>query len=301
MPRSLYFHELLDYNPSNTTTSVIPINKQTSSQAYLLKDSKKFPDFRIEPCEVETSTIFPVIISNSLLPFHITDLPKAILPIENYEGSWRCIPLTTFVSMSIGFQRFINRAASMYIEGSNINTLWGWLDTRSKLSNQSIPQRGYVVCSGTGGEYVCAHYLSHNQVDFNRLIIDQTVNYYHTNNENEAKYLVGLLNSNSISNAIRGFQAEGNFGARHIHSLPYRIIEPYDESNTLHLSIVTSTTSLMTELDDLFNSSTNQRILRLHDPNESSIAYKRKAIRALIQSLENYNAYFEACENIFNT
>ena len=112
--------------------------------------------------------------------------------------------------------------------------------------------------------------------------------------------MVGVLNSTSISNAIRGFQAEGNFGARHIHSLPYRVIEPFDATNELHMSIVHSTTNLMSELHEFFNNSSDPKILRLHNPNESSIAFKRKKIRAILNSLDAYNEYFEACETLFN-
>jgi hypothetical protein len=300
MPRSLYFHEIGNYQPTSIATHIIPINMQVSAHAYLLKESKKFSDFRIETCDIETSTIFPVMISNVLLPFHIITPPLAILPIEKYDGSWRAIPTATFVTMSGGFQRYINRASAQYGQGTDLTTLWNWLNTRSKLINQNIPTTGYIVCSGTGGEYVCAHYLKDSDIDFNRLVIDQTVNFFYTNNENEAKYLVGLLNSPSISNAIRGFQSEGNFGARHIHSLPYRIIEPFDESNNLHTSLVAATTNLIIELDELFNSSSDSKILRLRNSNESNIAFKRRAVRSLITSLDSYNSYIQACEIVIN-
>jgi hypothetical protein len=300
MPRSLYFHEVIGYNPTNAFTDVNPINKQTSDQGYLLKDSKKFSDFRIETCQVETSVLFPVMISNSLLPFHITNPPIAILPIEKHEGHWRCIPSSSLVTMSTAFRRLVTRASTEYGEGSNIQTLWSWLDTRSKLSNQTIAETGFLICSGTGGEYVCAHYLSSDHLDFGRLILDQTVNYYHTNNEDEAKYLVGLLNSASISNAIRAFQAEGNFGARHIHSLPYRMIEPYDDSNDRHQEVVRLTTVLMRELNALISGSIDPKILRLHNPNESSIAFKRKKIREIITSLPSFETYVEACDLVLS-
>ncbi len=301
MPRSIYFHEIINYESTSNTTYVQPINKQVSDFGYLLKDSKKFSDFRIEPCVVETANIYPVMISNALLPFHITDLPLAILPIEKYQGTWRSIAITSLITMSIGFQRWVNRASAKYGQGGNLETLWSSLNTRSKLSNQFIPQTGYVVCSGTGGEYVCAHYLKDDEVDFSRVVIDQTVNFYHTTNENEAKYLVGLLNSPSISNAIRGFQSEGNYGARHIHSLPYRIIEPFEETNESHISIVTSTTNLILELDEFFNNSTNPKVLRLRNPNESSIAYKRREIRSIIGTLPSFNEYLKACEMVLNS
>jgi hypothetical protein len=300
MPRSLYFHDIALYDLSVAFTDINPIDKQTSDNAYLLKDSKKFSDFRIEPCQVETSSLFPVMISNSLLPFHITSPPIALLPIEKHQGDWRCIPTTSMVTKSTAFQRWVARASSNY-ENGNLITLWTWIDTRSKLSNQSLPQTGYIVCSGTGGEYVCAHYLSHNEVDFDRLILDQTVNYYHTNDEDEAKYLVGLLNSASISNAIRGFQAEGNYGARHIHSLPYRLIEPFDSSKAEHQSVVAKTNLLMNELNNLFANSTDPNILRLINPNESSIAFKRRKCRELITNLPSFESYVIACDESLNS
>jgi hypothetical protein len=299
MPRSLYFHDITNYDASSVHTDINPINKQTSDKAYLLKDSKKFQDFRIERSQVETSVLFPVMISNALLPFHITDPPIAILPIEKHENRWRCIPVTSLVSMSTGFQRWVSRASSNYDDG-NITSLWAKLDTRKKLSKQLLPPMGYVVCCGTGGGYVCAHYLNHDQVDFNRLVLDQTVNYYHTNDENEAIYLVGLLNSPTISEAISAFQAEGNFGARHIHSLPYRLIEPYDSDNASHQNVVAQTTALITALNDFFSASSDPSILRLRMPNESSISFKRRRIRELMTSLPSFGSYVEACNSVIN-
>lgn len=301
MPRSLYFHEIVSNHPNSVSSVVNPINKQTSALAYLLKDSKKFSDFRIENCEIESTTVFPVIISNSLLPFHVTDPPKAILPIEKQNGIWNCISPHSLVTMSTGFQRLVSRSAQKYSNDSNILTLWEWLNTRSKLSKQNFSNEGFIVCSGTGGEYVCAHYLKSKQINFNRLIIDQTVNYYHTHNENEAKYLVGLLNSSTISDAIRGFQAEGNFGARHIHSLPYKIISPFDDENYLHQAVVTSTTNLMVELEALYNNTIDSKFINLRKPNESSIAFKRRKTRELIKSLASYGEYIKSCENVLKT
>ena len=68
----------------------------------------------------------------------------------------------------------------------------------------------------------------------------------------------------------------------------------------MHLSIVSATTNLLTELDAFFRNSSYPKILKLLDPNASSIAYKRKAIRGPIRTLESHDGYFDACERIFN-
>ena len=52
------------------------------------------------------------------------------------------------------------------------------------------------------------------------------------------------------------------------------------------------------ELDEFFSSSSDTRILRLLNPNESSVAYKRRRIREIISSLDSYILYSEACEAV---
>lgn len=299
MPRSLYFHEI-DNSSNPNMVNLRAIDPISSQSKYLIKDSKKFPDFRIENSSVEAATIFPVIISNSLLPFHITPLPKALLPIVKTNGEWNSIPSTSVVTMSNGFKRFVSRASAKYGAGSNISTLWEWLNTRGKLSNQVLDNAQFIVCCGTGGEHVCAHYIKSTDYDFTRLIIDQTINYYIANSENEAIYLVGLLNNSLISNAINVFQTEGNFGARHIHSLPYRVIEKYNDQEPLHLAVVDKTVVLMTELEALYANTNDRNIERLRIPNESSIASKRLKTRELIKSLNAYAEYYDACALIIN-
>jgi hypothetical protein len=299
MPRSVYFHEIVD--ASNPTMATLgPIDPISSDKGYLLKDSKKFSDFRIESSSIEKSMIYPVLISNSLLPFHITTPPLAVLPIIKIANEWHPLAISALVTMSSGFKRFVSRASLLYGAGSNLTTLWEWLNTRSKLSNQNIDSAQFIVCCGTGGEHVCAHYLKSVDYDFTRIIIDQTINYYPTNSEREAIYLVGLLNNPLISEAIRIFQSDGNFGGRHIHSLPYRVVERFNEMDSLHLEVVAKTEALMNELEAIYAATSNPLLLRLRKPNESSIAFKRRKTRELILSLTTYEDYNTSCANVIN-
>lgn len=297
MPRSLYFHEL---SQTGNNHRALPINRETSQLSFLLKDSKKFSDFRIEASNIERSVIYPVMLSNGLIPFYISALPMAILPIEKEDGRWIGIERSRLISMSTGFKRLISRASRQYGTGTNIETLWSWLNTRNKLNNQTVSADGFIIFSGTGGQYVCAHYLSSTECDFDRLVIDQTVNYFQVQDENEAKFIVGLLNSGIVSDAIRSFQSEGNFGARHIHSLPYRIIPKYDAVNTNHQRVVESTSNLIQELNHFFNQSSENSITRLRDPNESSIQFKRRKVRQLMTTMPAYEQYTLACNTIIN-
>ena len=51
-----------------------------------------------------------------------------------------------------------------------------------------------------------------------------------------------LLNSEAITDAIRTFNPQGEFGARHVHTLPHRVISPFDPMNDDHQQITEFTT-----------------------------------------------------------
>lgn len=298
MPRTLYFHDVINHKKDNTYSEVIAINKNTSNNAYLIKDSKKFPTFRIENCNIENDYIYNVIISNCLLPFYITELPLAILPIEKKDEKWVQLQKQALITKSFGLKRLLTRASDEYGIGSNINILWEQLNTRKKLEIQQLPHDGYIVFVGTGGQHVCAHYLKHTNLDFNRLVIDQTVNYYITDNEDEAVYLVGLLNSSILSDKIKGFQPDGNYGKRHIHSLPYKTIPPYDRNNELHLNVVKTTQILLLELMHLIKSSNTTEFKKIINPNEGNLQQRRKNLKLKLNQLISFNEYSIACQEL---
>lgn len=56
--------------------------------------------------------------------------------------------------------------------------------------------------------------------------------------ENEAWFCVGLLNSEAMTEAVRPFNPKGEFGERHLYTLPYRILPPFDPDNEGHIEIV---------------------------------------------------------------
>ena len=46
-----------------------------------------------------------------------------------------------------------------------------------------------------------------------------------------------MLNSHAMTEAISPFNPKGDFGERHIHTLPYRMMPPYDPFNDDHIRI----------------------------------------------------------------
>ena len=73
------------------------------------------------------------------------------------------------------------------------------------------------------------------EIKLNGFVADTTNYYYETSNEKEALYLVSLLNSPFVNSAIKGMQARGLFGPRHVHKKVLELSYPkFDDKNELH-------------------------------------------------------------------
>ena len=118
---------------------------------------------------------------------------------------------------------------------------------RRKLSSQLIPEKGWLVFMGAGGDYVCAACAPASTYRIGKTIIDQTLYWAAVPTEDEALYLVGLLNSEALNLVIKDFQPRGQFGARHVHKLPLGVTPPFNPDDAAHADVVARTRTLLTE------------------------------------------------------
>lgn len=127
-------------------------------------------------------------------------------------------------------------------------------------------------------------------------MVDQTLYWYIAQSEEEALYITGIINSSALSEVIREFQPVGGFGARHIHTLPYKMIPMFNEDNPIHTNIVESTRLLVSEWLELCN---NTALRRLLNPNSGSLNSRRRSQKRAIQELLSYDAYETDCRMLF--
>ena len=71
------------------------------------------------------------------------------------------------------------------------------------------------------------------------LVIDQTLYWKVIAREDDAWFLVAVLNSRALTNAITPFNPKGSHGERHIHALPYHLMPAFDAENDDHVRIAT--------------------------------------------------------------
>ncbi len=231
-----------------------------------------------------------VVVSRSPSEFQ-----KALLPIKkNVANEWEVLSTAAIIAKgAIVRNTFDSICRTIDSQAGNINTLFSLLDTRGKLTQQIISPTGYIVMTGAGGGKVCSAYINIQNVDYARLVLDQTVYWAQVVTEDEAIYLTGLLNSDAISSIIRDFQPRGAFGERHVHKLPFGVTPPFDAMQAAHQDVVEKTKNLIAEYQQL--KATTPSIVGMLNPNSGALGRRRRILLSEIKRLNSYNEYEEAC------
>jgi len=192
---------------------------------------KSFPGY------VAPRFIHHIAQSVNLLPFILGPhrAPVAIPACRDANGAWQIYESADIRRM--GLTRTARRLTQIDEELAKIgnHTLAYRIDFRRKLSIQNFGDEGFVVLSGAGGKYICAACLPVD--DAAELVIDQTLYWQVVAEEDDAWFRTGFLNSFALTEAILPFNPEGDFGPRHIHTLPYRLMPPFDADNDDHRAV----------------------------------------------------------------
>jgi hypothetical protein len=231
MPRTALFVDLRDDLPSQTVVAVQTSEIEVANpQAKLLKDHR----FR---GAVNRRYLFSTVTSSVLLPFVVLldQLPTALLPVEFRDG--KIVVLTQQELIDRGDTGAAEWFASVDREiGSK--KIRSRINVRGKLTQQQYADARFLVHYGAGGTYPCAGIQQLDPEADRPFIADQTTYVCALDDEDEAYYLVGMLNAPVLAQIIEPFQAKGGFGPRHIHSLPASAIPPFDSTGLAHQRVV---------------------------------------------------------------
>lgn len=295
MPRTFYCYDVTPVRANILKVKSIDLD---SSMSFVITDAKNYKDFRIDECYIQNDVIFNIYISKLLTPFELSSPIQAVLPIRiGEENKYELIPFEEVLIRNDDLKYIIGKISEAI---RDYHLIWEKLNTRNKLVRQSLlPRIGYFVFVGTSGGKVCAAYKSAEEISIQKVIIDQTLNWAYVVSEEEALYLTGLFNSDSINEAINVFQPRGQQGARHIHSLPYEVTPPFDPSNQVHREVVENTRKLIEQYNQLKNNEPDfvQKII----PQNGTLAQRRIYAKNKIKNLPIYNDYEKACRRVYNS
>ena len=294
MPRTTYFHKTTRVSGSGSRCRIEPFGLEDDRTDYRVKSAKKFPNFRITPRVVEGQFIFDVLLSSHLAAFDIAPPTEAFLPIVKNYTDWLPVNPTDIAAFP-QTQAACKEILAVYGSTKTYDDLFNDIDTvRRKLQVQLFPEDAYIVVFGAGGGIPCSSYIRTSDYDLKKLVIDQTLYWHITREEDEAIYLTAALNSNSIDRLIKDFQPIGSFGERHVHKLALNFIPPYDSKCSEHIAVVNATKTLIMEWEETKAAIPEQDIFNAG----CDLARRRSKVRKYIAALNAYHAYDDAVKSL---
>ena len=190
---------------------------------------------------VERAHVFDVHLGETVVPYAILQPLKAVLPVSHDDAA---IPAD---SAGMGGVRLGSLGRRMRQRWQILSRHWeankgtaskldllGSIDHYGKLSSQvewkeRLRQRPVRIVQSEAGEPTAALLCDDSA------LVDETLYWVTCRNEDEANYLLAIINSQGTYEAASPLMAKGQFGARHLHKQLWKLpIPEFDGSNALH-------------------------------------------------------------------
>jgi hypothetical protein len=291
MPRRLLFHNTRQIAGGRVT--VRPLEPDDPDY-FLVRLAKKHASFRVEPRTLPARFAHRCLLSAHLVPFAVAPASTAILPVLDDDGRPR-LASPGELAAGPGIADHLSQVLSES-DFASLDDFWlRGLNLRSKLERQNLPSGKWLVVYGAGGGLPAAAFVRITEED--KVKLDQTLYWAVVESEDEALYLCGLINSNALLGLIQEFIPEGEFGDRHLHTLPTTAVPEYDATNVEHSCVVSATRALVRELGGRRDAdATVAQLFTTVIP----MTRRRSRMRVVLRGLDAYDEYDAACSALLN-
>lgn len=270
--------------------------RQGDEYAFTVSDAKKLKGVQFSG-RVAPRFLHTMIQSRNLLPFCLDNhlAPVAVPAERDAGGEWqlRDLPAIRAMAFRDTAQWFETINQAMERDEIALPLLHARINVRNKLKEQVFPVGQYLVLYGTGGGIACAACLPITaEQDF---IVDQTLYWNLAEAQEEAWFQVGLLNSATLTRMTLDFNPSGNYGQRHLHTLPALLIPAFQPANPLHHRITELAMELYSQVQGILtnNAQANNPVL--------PIQTRRRQVRTILAK-DALSAELEsACIAAFST
>ena len=247
--RRLFFVETVPH------TAMLPAANTTNVRPRLSSQDKMNYEGQLNQMEgvVSNDHLFDVYLGESISPYVALDPLKAALPVhrptmtmplnhDDCEGDKHQACQLELSELNSTMQRRWNNASEMYREAHKtqaIKDLYSNLNHLNKLTSQLEYLQGAI----TGDETVRVSYTSSGRptaaiIWDNYAIVDYVLFQTVCCSEDEAYYVLAVINSNELAAAAEMFMAIGLYGARHFQKHGWKLPIPrYDASEPLHVRL----------------------------------------------------------------
>lgn len=209
---------------------------ETTPWGFTVRKSKKLVEASF-PGHVAPCFIHRMAQSENLLPFLLGRhrAPIAIPARRKGSGEWEILEDVEIRRLGFGHTSRRFETINAALKDLNSDRLQRGINMRSKLVKQKFSGKGYVLLSGAGGKRICAAAIGVDEAK--GLVIDQTLYWTEIEDVAETWYWVGVFNSQAMTDAVLPLNPRGDFGPRHIHTLPYSRIPEFDGEDERHKRI----------------------------------------------------------------
>ncbi|MCL7391668.1 MAG: hypothetical protein LZ171_06470, partial [Thaumarchaeota archaeon] len=197
---------------------------------------------------IESQFLYATVSGSELVPFGLTATYLTILPIEEYENGFRIIRKEEALERKYdGLAKWLSEVEKLWQKKRGEKAyrvdVYDWLDYQKKLTAQNL-KRKFKVLYNTSGTYLVSCVVENKpvilridgaKIRVKGIIADWKTYWMETDNEDEAHYIVAILNSPVIDEKIKPMQSKGAYGERDIVKKPLEFPIPrFDPSNSLH-------------------------------------------------------------------
>ena len=214
-----------------TTTGILPSNPafplvqgQTGNQ-----DKAPWKDVAPPRGPVDTAFLRPVLLGKSIAPFRVLAPARAVIPWD--PAKHRLLDAEQAIGQGhLRLTKWLEQAEALWenYKGSALSFLQQ-CDYYGKLSRQFPIARIRVVYTKAGTNLAAA--LVRDEM----AVIDHKLYWAAAESVEEARYLCGVLNSETLRAGVARYQSQGQWGARDFDKYVFNLPIPrYDGANALH-------------------------------------------------------------------
>ena len=291
-PRPLFFVEEIRNPAIVQAGQTITVNPRRGSQD---KAPWKSLDLAtVSEQTVEVAHVFDVHLGETIVPYATLDPLRAVLPLKRGEHE---VPTSKNGVGGIRLgglrQRMRDRwriVSSLWEENraaANKMNLSGQLDYYGKLSSQlewrqAPGDRPVRVAYNQSGAPTAA------LIQGNESLVDYTLFWIACSDIQEANYLLAIINSQALYEAVASLMPKGQFGARHLEKHLWKLpIPEFDAGNSLHVRV--------SEAGEVAALGAAKQLTQLHqDRGEVTVTVVRREIRKWLREKAEGKAVEEA-------
>ena len=247
--RRLFFIETIPQ------TALIPAANTTNVRPRVTTQDKIKYEGQLNRLEgvVHNDHLFDVYLGECIVPYLALDTLKAALPAHrstmsmplghnDCEGDKHDACQLEVEALHPTMQRRWNNAAEMYREAHKTQAI---KDLYSRLNHQNIltSQLHYLQGAISGNGTTRIAYTTQGEptatiIKDNYSVLDHKLFQTVCQSEEEAHYVIAIINSNALSTAAEMFMTKGLYGARDFHKHGWKLPIPrYEANDPLHASL----------------------------------------------------------------